>query len=206
MISLTKSQQALLQFIKEYIQNNGHSPTFRQIQSHFGFASLGSVSGYIKQLKKKGWLLDQKQASLTPRKTSSAFSLESAIPLIGYIAAGFPLELFPHSSPISVPSNWISQPDSTYVLKARGDTLVDEHILDGDLLVVEARSEPVEGEIMVGLLSGSGTIVKRVHFDGPYLRLESQSSRRESILLRAEEITIQGSVLGVIRNTQVRNK
>lgn len=201
MSSLTKSQQALLQYINEYIEAQGHAPTFRQIQSHFGFSSIGSVHGYIKQLKKKGRLLDQKNAPVTPTLTTASSPLDCTAPLIGYIAAGFPLELFPHSSAVSIPSSWISHPDSTYVLKAKGDTLVDEHILDGDLLVVEAKSEPAEGELMVGLLEGNSTLVKRVYFEGHYLRLESHDSRRDPILLSVEEIAFHGTILGVLRNT-----
>lgn len=201
MKGLTEPQSRIYSFVTSFIKSNGYSPTFRDIQMHFGFASLGSVYTYIKTLKKKGYLLDQKNTSIAlgsqdPISNAGGISL----PFIGHIAAGFPIETFHQAQSLAVASSLIAHPEQTYILKAKGDTLVDEHIADGDLVLIEAKNSANEGELIVATVNYRDTIVKRFYPEGAYIRLESSDGRHESIILNASEIQIQGIVIGIIRS------
>lgn len=201
MKGLTKPQAKIFNYVTDFIKSNGYSPTFRDIQSHFGFASLGSVYTYVKTLKKKGFFLDQKNTAITPSGNETALNIgELSLPYIGYIAAGFPIETFPQTKTIPIPSNLAPHPDHTYVLKAKGDTLIDEHIIDGDLIIIEAKAAASEGELIVATFNLRDTIVKRFYPEGSYIRLESSDGRHESIILNPSEIQIQGVVIGLLRS------
>jgi len=199
MKALTKSQRKVFDFVSTFIQDKGYSPTFRDIQSHFGFASLGSVYTYIKTLKKKGLLHDHSRTPISLNADESHSPEEFTLPLIGYLAAGFPLETFPQSQTIPIPAILVSNPEDTYVMRVKGDTLVDEHMIDGDLLLIEARSMAHEGELVVAHVQQNDTLVKRFYPEGVYIRLEGSDGRHEPIVLSPEELTIQGVIVGLIR-------
>lgn len=200
MKGLTKPQADVLNFVSSFIKNNGHSPTFREIQAQFGLASLGSVYAFIKALKKKGYLADQKNMPIALEASSTPTLNALTLPYIGHIAAGFPIETFHQAQELSVPSSLVQHPDQTYILKAKGDTLIDEHIADGDLLLIEAKSHANEGELIVGTINQRDTIIKRFYPEGTYIRLESSDGRHESIILAPSEIRIQGIVVALIRH------
>jgi len=201
MKGLTQPQARVFGFISGYIKNNGHSPTFREIQTHFSFASLGSVYAYIKALKKKGLLADQKNATISLKAEIARLeSTEIQLPFIGHLAAGFPIEIFHQAQTVAIPPSIVAHPEDTYVLKAKGDTLIDEHIMDGDLLLIEAKSSANEGELVVATLNYRNTIVKRFFPEGSYIRLEGSDGRHEPIILNPDELQIQGVVIGLIRN------
>lgn len=201
MKGLTKSQAKVFDFVSHFIENNGHSPTFRDIQTHFGFASLGSVYTYIETFKQKGLLLKSKRAPITleaPKQQKVA--AEMTLPFIGYLAAGFPIETFHQAQNLAVPPSLVPHPDDTYALKAKGETLIDEHIADGDFVLIEAKSIANEGELIVATLDQEDTIVKRFYPEGGYVRLEASDGRHEPIILHPKELQIQGIVVGVIRS------
>lgn len=200
MKGLTKQQANILNFVASFIKNNGYSPTFRDIQTHFGLASLGSVYAYIKTLKKKGYLTDQKNVSIALETLHATGFGELTLPFIGHIAGGFPIETFHQAQSLAVPSSLVSHPEQTYILKAKGDTLIGEHIADGDLILIEAKNSASEGELIVGTINNRDTIVKRFYPEGAYIRLESSDGRHESIILNASEIQIQGVVVGLLRS------
>lgn len=197
--SLTKSQRKILDYVTAYIEDKGHSPTFREIQSHFRFASLGSVYNYVTILKKKGLLLDQKRSSISLQIEEKVQTTDLLLPLMGTLAAGFPIETFPQSQFISVPRSLVQNPDDTYLMRVKGDTLIYDHIIDGDLLLIEPRSEAQEGELIVASIDQNETIVKRYFPEGPYIRLESSDSRHEPIILNAQELIIHGVIVGLMR-------
>lgn len=203
MRGLTRQQADILQFIRRYIDEKGYSPTFRDIQLAFDFASLGSVYGYVKALKKKGALVNEKNAPITLQKPlETRASTDLQLPLIGTLAAGFPIETFHHSQQIDVPRSFVQHEESTYVLRVKGDTLVNERINDGDFLVIEARSEAEEGELVLATLNGQDTIVKRYHPEGGYLRLEGAEESAAPLMLHPEEVDIQGVIIALLRSYQ----
>lgn len=202
MKGLTKRQRELIDFIQVFIANNRYSPSYREIGSHFGFNSLGSVYKHIATLKKKGFLFSESKVgrSITtvnePRVNPPA---EITIPLIGYIAAGTPIQTFPQTQQIQVPSTFVHAPDKTYALRAQGDSLAEEMIADGDILLVEVRQEAHPGETVVALINDHDIIVKKYYPEGEFVRLSGSYSEHNPILLRQEDVIVQAVVICLLR-------
>lgn len=203
MQGLTKRQAEVLAFIENYIEMHNFSPSYRDIMQHFQFASIASVAKSIAILKRKGVLTGEKSAgrSILPvQKTSSVkSSLEIHLPYIGYIAAREPIEFFPQSQTLAVPEFLVHAPESTYVLRVRGSSLLDEMLADGDVLLVEGRSEGSDGETVLGTTEQHGTLIKKYHPEGSYVRLSSASAYATPLVMRHEDLTIQGIVVALLR-------
>ena len=203
MKGLTPKQLGILQYIERYIQEHHYSPSYREIMAQFNFNSPGTVYKHIQMLILKGALSKEKQSrrSIHPIRTPQPIlaSNEIQLPLIANLSAGYPLELFVQSQMISVPSSLVHNPDSTYILQTQGDSLQDEWILDGDLLLIEARQDIQPGEIILGLINQHDTVLKRYYPEGQYIRLESQHPNIRPLTVRTEHITIQGVMVGLLR-------
>ncbi len=203
MKGLSKRQYEALEFIKEFIDRNGYSPSYREIQDHFEFSSLGTVFSLVKTLQRKGAIEMEERSSRSFTLPAATLEKKSdqdvAIPFIGYIAAGFPIETFPHMQTVTLPQSMVQDPEHTYVLRAIGDTLNEELIGDGDLLVIEARQEAHAGEMVVGTINQHDTFVKRYFPEGNQVRLEGKNPHFQSIVTSHDEIAIQGVLVGIIR-------
>jgi repressor LexA len=201
MKGLTPKQREVLNFIQKYIEQHQYSPSYRDIMHHFALASPGSVYKYVRTLKRKGLLETEKQCSrsLLPIETTNPMpaATEIQLPFIGNIAAGYPIEMFVQTQTLTVPALLVPQPENTYILHAQGDSLNEEMICDGDLLLVEARQEAQPGEMIVGVINHNETILKRYYPEGPYIRLEGHN--HQALTLRAETLFIQGVMVGLIR-------
>lgn len=203
MKGLTPRQRDILLFIQQFIDTHRYSPSYREIMHHFGFTSPGSVYKHIQTLQRKGLLTAEKQCSrsLMPATStaSSNFKQEIGLPLIGHIIAGYPIEMFIQSQTIPIPASLVHNPDNTYVLQVQGDSFHEEFIQDGDLLLVEARSNVQAGETIIGLINQHDTIIKRYFPEGHYIRLESIHPHQQPLTLRHEHLSIQGILTGLIR-------
>src|SRR5438105_2577661 len=138
MKGLTKKQDEVLSFIQEFIHAHRYSPSYREIMQRFSFSSLGSVYKHVYALKRKGFLTAEKQRSrsmMLSEALAKSKNNGTELPFIGYIRAGFPIETFPKAQTIAVPDFFIHVPEQTYVLKAKGDSLSEELICDGDYIV-----------------------------------------------------------------------
>lgn len=207
MKGLTKKQASILTFIDQFIQENGHSPSYREIQHQFQLASLGSVYTFIKVLKRKGAIQGDAHASRSLNIASDVMSSKkfskATVPFVGYIAAGFPIETFPKTQIVNVPESFIQNPEHTYALRAIGDTLHEELIADGDLLIIEARQTAVPGETVVGTIHQHQVFVKRYFPEGELVRLEGRNPQLRSELFTLKDVRIQGVLLGVLRQMEV---
>lgn len=204
MKGLTKKQREIVDYIQDFIAHNRYSPSYREIGSHFGLSSLGSVYKHICALKRKGHLETKKQSSRSMALVKEESNLvetqnEISLPLIGHLLAGQPLRLFSQPQEINVPRTFVHAPEKTYVLRAQGEALVEELIAEGDLIVIEARQEAHPGETIVALINNHDTILKRYFPEGEYVRLTGSSPQQHPIILRAEDIQIQGVVVGLMR-------
>jgi repressor LexA len=204
MNGLTKRQREIIDFIQEFIKEQRYSPSYREIMAHFGFSSPGTLYRHIQSLKKKGLMLsDPKIArSLMPNEGLEVKPrlYDIDLPLIGFISAGSPIETFEKTQTIAIPECFVHSPEHTYVLRARGDSLVEEQIASGDLLVVEARQEALSGETIIGLINENNTIIKRYYPEGDYIRLEANALSHQSIILRHGDLVIQGVVVALLRS------
>lgn len=203
MKGLTKRQRELIDYIHDFIANNRYSPSYREIGQHFGFTSLGSVYKHITTLKKKGFLFSESKVSRSittvNEPTTPQASAEITIPFIGHISAGIPIQTFSQTQQIQVPSNYVHSPDKTYALRAQGDSLAEEMIADGDVLLVEVRQHAHPGETVVALINGHDIIVKKYYPEGEFVRLLGSHSDHHPILLRQEDVAVQAVVVSLLR-------
>lgn len=203
MKGLTKRQSEILSFIENYIESNHFSPSYREIMRHFDLSSVGSISKLISILKRKGVLTAEKQRSRsllpTQKSPKPKQSLEIELPYIGYISAHNPIEFFPKDQILAVPEFLVHNPENTYILRAQGNSLNDELIADGDILLVEGRSDGYDGEIILGKTEQHGTVIRKYHPEGNYIRLLSQSLYNTPLVMRHEDLAIQGIIVSLLR-------
>jgi repressor LexA len=202
---LTERQRDILNFIKEFSKERGVAPTHREICDHFGFSSYGTVYKHLSLLQKKGlirrdWnqkrgveLVEQEEEA--PRSEARGNARE--LPLFGYIAAGRPLDVEMSDEMIAVPEHLTSRGEN-YVLKVRGDSMVDDGILDGDLVIISRRERADNGEMVVANVNGEVTL-KRLYKEGERVRLQPANSMMGPIYAAARDVAVQGVVVGLMR-------
>lgn len=200
-ITLYKRQRQIVDFISQYIQKFGTSPTLQEIADSLGVSSLATVHEHLQTLVKKGVirrfegavrgieLLDTGIAKLTD-------GIE--LPVLGFIAAGQPIEPItdPNAS-LKVPHAMVSGKKRSYVLQVRGDSMIEEGILDGDFVVIEENKEARDGEIVVALLDNGLATLKKFFKEATRIRLEPANSTMRPIYAR--NVKIQGKVVGLVR-------
>ncbi len=184
-----------------------YAPTYREMMGHFGLSSPGTIYKHIQVLKRKG-LLDNEatgKRSLSPtlQEPQPLHSSELMLPFIGKIIVGSPIETFPQSQSLAVPKHLVRVPDKTYVLQIKGDLLNEELIAEGDLLLVEARQEAQPGDTVVAVINQHDTIVKRYYPEGSHVYLTGWNPQHKPIVVKEEDIRIQGIVVGLIRSFAV---
>lgn len=203
MKGLTKRQHEMLTYIEEFIDTHNYSPSYREIMQHFGFSSVGSVAKHIHTLKRKGVLTGEAYCgrSLAAVRNSgqSQKNLEIELPYIGYISSNSSIETFPQTQTLAVPEFLVHNPEITYVLRARGSLLNDEMILDGDLLLVETRSDPSDGETIIYSTKKQNTAIRQYHPEGNYVRLLSRSPHSPPLMVRHEDLLVHGVLVSLMR-------
>ncbi len=198
---LTKRQSEILHFVGGYIKSHRYAPSIDEIRRHFRLGSLATVHKHLKFLEKKGVIARQPHQSrsieLLP---SSEFTLarEAEVPLLGTIAAGQPIEAIEVPETLSIPEEMLGR-GKTYVLKVRGDSMIDEQIRDGDFVIIEERSHAEDGETVVALLHGEDATLKKFYWEGSKVRLQPANPDLEPIIVDAEDLRIQGIVIGLLR-------
>lgn len=199
MQTLTKRQKQLLDYLEDYIQRHGFAPTLDETGRHFGLASLATVHKHLSNLEQKGlirrrWNHSRALEVVSQRRREKAIEL----PLLGMVAAGRPIESTLEGEKVAVPEGMVPR-QSSFVLKVRGDSMRDDGILDGDLIIVESRPVADSGETVVAVLNGEAT-VKRFHRErGGRIRLQPANERVAPIVCREREVDVRGVVVGLLR-------
>jgi len=202
MTYLTERQRDILNFIKESQSERGVTPTHREICDHFGFSSYGTVYKHLSLLEKKGLIRrdwNQKRGVELveqPKQREPAAGVRE-LPLFGYIAAGRPLDVDVSDETISVPEHLTTRGEN-YVLKVRGDSMIDDGIFDGDLVIISRREQAYNGEMVVANVSGEVTL-KRIYREGERVRLQPANATMSPIYAPARDVAVQGVVVGLMR-------
>jgi len=200
-MALTKRQRQILDYVESFIEAYGYSPSFEEIAEHFGYSSLATVHEHLSNLEQKGFLRKNynKSRSLeVVRAEMGTLALE--LPLLGSVAAGLPIEaLRDDDATVAVPHDMVPK-GNNYVLRVKGDSMVDEQIRDGDYIIVNSRQTAEPGEMVVALVGGESATVKKFYRerDGR-IRLQPANPTMQPMYFRADEVQIQGIVVGVIR-------
>jgi len=208
-MAITKRQRQVYDFISSFVQNNGYSPSFEEIGDGLGLSSLATVHKHISNLEKKGLLKRDYNRSrsidvLAPRgRMKQAMGMAAvasagvSLPLLGRIAAGQPIEAVQNPETISLGD--ITRSRDVYVLQVRGDSMQDEHIVDGDYVLVENTKVAHNGDIVVALVEGSETTLKYFFKEADKIRLQPANSALKPIIVPAQDVQIQGRVIGILR-------
>jgi repressor LexA len=201
-MKLTKRQKEILDFITGFIDENGYSPSMEEIAGHFQFASLNAVFKHLEALECRGYLhRDSNRArsiQLSPAETPGM----QILPLFGYVAAGQPIEAVSAPEALPVPENFLPRQGEYYVLRVKGESMINEHIQDGDYVVVESRETADPGAMVVALVDEENVTLKRFYPEGINVRLQPANESLEPIILDAERVRIQGVVVSVMRRYQ----
>jgi len=200
MLPLTKRQREILDYLNEFIQQHGYAPSLEEIGRKFGLSSLATVHKHLTNLQDKGFIKRawnrSRSVEMVPTRTGGR-AIE--LPLLGYVAAGLPIEAVASNETIAVPEDFVGKRD-TYVLRVRGDSMIDEQIRDGDFVVVEDRKTADNGEMVIALLRGSDVTLKKLYRDpGGKIRLQPANATMQPIFVEPENVQIQGVVVGVMR-------
>lgn len=202
-VFLYPRQKEIYEFLKQYIQKFGSSPTLKEIASAMNLKSLATVSEHLESLEKKG-LIDRMYGEAKGirilEESDSVFDPVEAItvPVVGYIAAGEPIEAIEDTTrTISIPADLVSRTKRTFVLQVVGDSMIDAHICDGDQVVCEQVSNVENGEIVVAIVEREYATLKRFFKEKDRVRLQPENPTMDPIY--TTEVEIKGRVVGVIR-------
>ncbi len=198
-LPLTKRQREILDYLAEFIQQHGYAPSLEEIGRRFSLSSLATVHKHLTNLQEKGFIRRawnrSRSVELMPTR-SGGRSVE--LPLLGFVAAGAPIEAVASHESIAVPEDLVGKRDS-YVLKVRGDSMIDEQIRDGDYVIVEDRKTAENGEMVIALLGGSEVTLKKFYRENGRVRLQPANPAVQPILVAPDLVAIQGVVVGVMR-------
>ncbi len=203
-VTLYKRQRQIVDFLAQYIQKNGYAPTLQEIANAIGVSSLATVHEHLQALERKKVIKKHEGTVRGIELVDRTFlnTTESVdLPLMGYIAAGSPIE--PHSDPnasFKVSPEMISGKKRSYVLQVKGQSMIEDHIQDGDYVVIEETPEVNNGDIVVALLDNGLATLKRYFKEVTRVRLEPANANMSPIY--ATNVQIQGRVVGLIRKFQ----
>jgi repressor LexA len=195
---LTTAQQELYDWLSDYIGSHRHSPSIRQMMQAMGLRSPAPVQSRLRHLQQKGWLTWQEGQARTLQLLGD---VAAGIPVLGAVAAGGLVETFDDVQE-HLDLAPVLETRGLFALTVNGDSMVDAHIADGDVVLMEPVLEPRrlrQGTIVSALVAGSGTTLKHFHLDGSVVRLEAANPAYEPIELPAEQVQVQGKLMAVWR-------
>jgi len=200
-MALTKRQREILNFLETYSESYGYAPSFEEIAAQFNYNSLATVHEHLSNLERKGYIRrnynESRAIEILP---SDAYPRAVELPLLGLVAAGAPIEALEANETIAVPESYVRRGGGHYVLRVRGNSMIDEQIRDGDCVVVHERKAADNGEMVIALLNGAGATVKKLYRerDGR-IRLQPANDTVAPIYVHERDVAIQGIVVGVLR-------
>lgn len=196
-MSLTKRQKEIIDYINAFVAEYGYSPSYREIGDHFGLSSTATVCEHIQTLQEKGYLkIDPNEARsiemIDDEKAEAIF-----LSLAGLITAGQPIEAVEDKEKIAVPADLVKDEANAFVLKVKGQSMIEEGIFDGDYVVVEKNPHPRNGQVVVALLDNAYATLKKFYKETNRIRLQPANSTMKPIF--AKNVLVQGVVRAVIR-------
>jgi repressor LexA len=204
-MAITRRQKEIYDYIADFVQRNGYSPSFEEIGGGMGLSSLATVHKHISNLEKKGLLKrgynKSRSIDVLPPKGSLKKSMAPApltLPLMGRIAAGRPIEAVENPETLSL-ADFTAGSKDVYVLRVVGESMQDEHIVEGDYVIVESTKTARDGEIIVALVEGTDATLKRIYREGDKIRLQPSNAKMQPIIVPAQNVDVQGRVIGVLR-------
>ena len=196
---LTKRQKQLYDYIDDYIARQGYAPTLEEIGTQFELSSLATVHKHLSNLETKGlikrkWNFSRAIELVPQRRRAAAVEL----PLLGAVAAGQPIEALENADTFTVPEEFVRR-QNTFVLRVKGNSMIEDGIWDGDYIVVEERPSADNGETVVALVNGEATVKKLYRDKGGKIRLMPANESMAPIVARDKDVSVRGVVVAVMR-------
>lgn len=194
---LTKRQAEILAYITNYITEHNYAPSYREIGQHFDLSSTATVAEHVESLKAKGYLSHEENLarSIQVNKLAEAAEGFFAIPLLGTIAAGRPIEAVTTNETIDIPKDMMGH--NIYALRVKGESMIEDGILSGDYVIIEQGKVAKNGDIVVALIDRENVTLKRFYKEKDHVRLQPANSTMNPIYVK--KVDIQGKVKGLIR-------
>lgn len=198
MVGLTPAQDRVYRFVKDYMDRHGYAPSYEEIRSSVGFQSLNAVFKHLKQIEERGflkipWKNRKRAMELVPVRSGS-----EAIPFLGVVAAGTPIEAVEIPESIEVPDTFLGN-GTNFALRVKGDSMIDDGIRDGDILIITRQPRAENGQTVVALVNGEST-VKNFYSHGKEIELRPANETMKPIRAAADEVELVGVVVGLLRN------
>ena len=196
---LTKRQREILDYLNDFIQQHGYAPSLEEIGRRFNLSSLATVHKHLTNLQEKGFIRRSWNRSRSVEVIEARAAVRAIeLPMLGYVAAGSPIEAVPSQETIAVPEALAGKRDS-YVLRVRGNSMIDEQICDGDFVIIEDRRTASDGETVVALVGGADVTLKKLYRERDRIRLQPANPTMEPIYVAADQVQVQGVVVGIMR-------
>ena len=198
-LPLTKRQREILDYLNEFIQQHGYAPSLEEIGRRFDLSSLATVHKHLTNLQEKGFIRRAWNRSRSVELVQARVGGRVIeLPLLGYVAAGAPIEAVASDETIAVPEGLVGKHDS-YVLRVKGNSMIDEQIRDGDFVIVEDRKSVDSGEMVIVLVGGFDATLKKFYRENGKVRLQPANPTMQPIMLDPDKVQVQGVVVGIIR-------
>lgn len=196
--SLAPVQRKTLEFLRTFIAENGYGPTLKDISEFIGVKSPSTAHFHLERLEDKGLIKRGSDGEIELLECDKPELGPTAVPLVGVIAAGLPIEAMEHKTMIDIPPSMIGGKGEVYCLEVSGDSMIDAHICDGDVVVIKKQDAADDGQIVVALLdNGTATLKKFRRLKNGKVMLIPANPNLQPITL--DKVTVQGRVIGVIR-------
>ena len=206
MLPRTQRQKEILDYITRFLERHGYVPSYAQIARQFGVKSRATIAKHIAALERRGLLVREHEDgsfALNVKVEDKSGDSLCEVKLLGRIAAGAPLEALADDGDerIPVPRFLLGRvrPDRVYALKVKGDSMIDEHICDGDIALIENRTDARDGEIVVAIIEESQATLKRLYRRGANVELQPANSQLQPLTLPASQVRVQGIFRGLLR-------
>ena len=207
MAPLTKRQKEVLDFLRHFISERGYSPSLEEIGDGLGLTSVATVHKHLVHLKRKGFIRHEpnRKRSIEVAESAMASALPDIspmldLPLLGTIAAGEPIEAVENRESIPVPAELVrNQGRRMFVLRVKGNSMIDEHIMDGDYVIAADAPSPENGQTVVALLDNENATLKKFYREGDSIRLQPANEALDPIIVENRDIRVQGIVVGLMR-------
>ena len=197
---LTRRQREILDFLAEFIKHRGYAPSLEEIGRRFGLTSLATVHKHLTNLEEKGFIRRARNRSRSVELVPTRVGRRAIeLPLLGRVAAGAPIEAVAGSETIAVPEDIVAVRDTYYALRVSGNSMIDEQIRDGDVVIVKDRKSADNGEMVIALLDDADVTLKKFYRDSGRIRLQPANPELPPLVVNPDRVQIQGVVVGVMR-------
>lgn len=195
---LTRRQKEILDYVNKHVDDNGYAPTLKEIGTWFGLSSPATVYNHIELLVQKGYLRKTPHQGRGIELVDGEPARTVEIPVLGQISAARLIQATTSGEIVNLPPDFVTR-KAIYALRVRGNSMIDEQVCDNDLIIVEDRTTPEDGELVLALLEDKNVFLRKYYPEGQRVRLQPTNSAADAWLVDKEAVRVRGVVVGLMR-------